>query len=929
MGKFIGGRVIPKHCGLWDTNTEYEPLCIVMDEKSGDSFISRKTVPAGTALSQTEYWGVSSRYSQQMQKLEDGMAQTKAAMNEAVEQMNTRLDANVSASTDTDADYAAEVVDARVDNKGNTHENLGTALRSVGIRLEETNAFIDRMINAPDAPDGTDFNSLTETGYWLFCSDRVYANTPTGDEAIVGFLEVRHYGNSWVHQVFYMFSSGDVYTRRGNEGSGEWNPWCLTRLVPTQEPTDSTTAVMSNHAMFLHNSAFVRKIKDEMLSEDGSLDLANVMEPGHYVLSDSLTLKDIPENISYTPTALIVERFSYTSLTGFVKQTLGTVTQGEAEWWARTCDVNGSWSAWYQISGYDIPTAYASTGANENGYMTQKAVTELSNAFPKNATKYAVLNEESEKYELTIGDIKEGGYYVLSDTWTLLDAPAGCPYTPTALIVENFRLGNGESFNRQTLSTVTAKPVTDYVRVSNNKGVWTDWVKVTTSGMEIVTTKSLPKGTDVDTVMESVSWLISDNSAIANAPEGYENRAAFFYCMKYINEWCLQIYIAFSGNAVFKRRGNRGDWGSWEQIGGEIVQTAQNNYSNTYEHTYLTQQYSVSAEPVISENKEYFLASTGNETDVSVSIAALLGSTGVCRLGPGDFYISGITLPEGGILRGCGAKTRLILLDSVSEGHAVKLGNYCTVKDLTILGSTASIGLSETVGTRHGIVFEGNADAEDGVTKVLPRTGIVENVRIDNFAGGGITCYNTGYSHVNSLTVSDCIITGCRAGINIAYWSEYHRFTNVLCSGCYYGCINNGGNNMFSNCTFTGNKLGFLMDNATGNQRNTAHGSVVCCTFNHTDGNEGTGIKIVNTANGYIFSGCQVFYSKIELKDAQGIVFDGFNFGRNEGISVEGGGLVLFSSCAFGTAPVVTVTENSHVKFTNCYTRAGTEITGA
>lgn len=64
------------------------------------------------------------------------MQDTENAMNEAVEQMTARLDANVSASTDADADYAAEVADARVDEEGTAHENLGNAIRSISERVK-------------------------------------------------------------------------------------------------------------------------------------------------------------------------------------------------------------------------------------------------------------------------------------------------------------------------------------------------------------------------------------------------------------------------------------------------------------------------------------------------------------------------------------------------------------------------------------------------------------------------------------------------------------------------------------------------------------------------------------------------------------------------------------------------------------------------
>ena len=51
MGTFKGKRIIPKHDGVWDQKKEYEELTIVLDAESGDGYISRKPVPAGTVLS--------------------------------------------------------------------------------------------------------------------------------------------------------------------------------------------------------------------------------------------------------------------------------------------------------------------------------------------------------------------------------------------------------------------------------------------------------------------------------------------------------------------------------------------------------------------------------------------------------------------------------------------------------------------------------------------------------------------------------------------------------------------------------------------------------------------------------------------------------------------------------------------------------------
>ena len=56
MSEYIGNRIVPHHDGVWDKAKEYEPLTIVYEESTGDSYMSRKPVPAGTLLSQEEYW---------------------------------------------------------------------------------------------------------------------------------------------------------------------------------------------------------------------------------------------------------------------------------------------------------------------------------------------------------------------------------------------------------------------------------------------------------------------------------------------------------------------------------------------------------------------------------------------------------------------------------------------------------------------------------------------------------------------------------------------------------------------------------------------------------------------------------------------------------------------------------------------------------
>ena len=326
---------------------------------------------------------------------------------------------------------------------------------------------------------------------------------------------------------------------------------------------------------------------------------------------------------------------------------------------------------------------------------------------------------------------------------------------------------------------------------------------------------------------------------------------------------------------------------------------------------------------------KYYLTSTGDSTDRTDDILALLEQYGVCRLGCGDFVVSGLNLPDHTTLMGEGGATKLRLREDVQDGYAVKLGSFCTVKDLHLQGDESRTQRQEQleVGSRHGILFQGTATTKDWDDQ--PRNSIVSGCFITGFSGGGITCRDTGYSTLSCLTVSDCHILYCGAGINISHYSEFHKFTNVLSEQNGYGCINNGGNNVFTNCGFNANIMGFLMDNAQNQSPNNSHGSMVGCTINHSNSNEGIGIMSLGTKAGYIFTGCQVFFSKIVVEDSDGLVFDAMNYGRRVEIDIKGGGSVLFCNSVFRPAPdAIRITDNENVHFIHCYNRETGEPVG-
>ena len=323
--------------------------------------------------------------------------------------------------------------------------------------------------------------------------------------------------------------------------------------------------------------------------------------------------------------------------------------------------------------------------------------------------------------------------------------------------------------------------------------------------------------------------------------------------------------------------------------------------------------------------KSYYIECKKDCLDMTKEIEKNLLEYGVCELGPGKFYVSGIRMPDGTSIFGAGAATKIILMPEIECGAAIILGSFCTVKNLCLCGCEEKITLPDTVGKRHGILFKGDA-RETRDFSPQPKHSIIGACFISAFSGGGITCDNTGYSPRSSITASNCHIFNCGAGINISFFSEYHEFTNILSTENLYGCINNGGNNVFMNCGFNSNVTGFIIDNSDGKANNQAHGSAIGCTFNHSDGNKGIGISVIGAKWGYVFSGCQLHYSRVIVENSTNISFNNFNVGREHSFEIKGGNLTALINFTFLVDANIKIEENDKVKIINCYTTDGKEV---
>ena len=388
------------------------------------------------------------------------------------------------------------------------------------------------------------------------------------------------------------------------------------------------------------------------------------------------------------------------------------------------------------------------------------------------------------------------------------------------------------------------------------------------------------------------------------------------------NAGVVQIALPFNAGDYSPnyRVRKSGTWTEWESFG-ETKIISQDVYNNTY---------NITTSPQITTDSNGWLQAVDtdtsdetNKTDMTGAIMSMLNSTGYCHLSEGIFYVSGnIDMPYNSTLEGCGKGTIIRLLNSVNSGYCVKVTRGNTVKGIRFSGGYSEQDVStSSIGGRNGIHYIANADGEES-TQPSILTNMVDNCWFENFSGSGIYCHNTG-GGLNQMLVSDCHITLCKAGINIDYYSEYSKFTNVIIYKCYYACINNGGNNVFIGCTFHGT-IGFLIDNSGDDMPNIGHGSAVGCTFNHIDNwnrpdtlGGGDAIKIIDSAIGFVFTGCQVWYGVIDIHNSRGVVVSDTLIGGNPTIKVSGSYPAFFASCIFHSTPTLSV--NGSTKFDNCY----------
>ena len=319
--------------------------------------------------------------------------------------------------------------------------------------------------------------------------------------------------------------------------------------------------------------------------------------------------------------------------------------------------------------------------------------------------------------------------------------------------------------------------------------------------------------------------------------------------------------------------------------------------------------------------EEMYISPDFLPTDATSVISTFLTSARYLKFGKGTVNVSGLDMPHGAMIEGSGPYTVFRLPASVTSGYAIKMTGSNIISNIRVSGDTTDHEPVQTIGTRNGIVMTGST----------VQTNRIVNVTIDNFNGRGLYLSETGPNHRDCLVAENLYITNCDAGICIEN-SEYNRISNTNIYYCWYGCINNGGNNIFTACTFHAYQC-FMMDNTSEAYPNNSHGSCIGCSFNHALGNSAPGdygILIEYATNGFIFSGCQIFYSKVYVGNSAGIAFNACLFGPDQSIAIVDTTEGQINGCIFAGdndhMPTIRKTSST-VQVVNSYNKVGTQIT--
>lgn len=259
--------------------------------------------------------------------------------------------------------------------------------------------------------------------------------------------------------------------------------------------------------------------------------------------------------------------------------------------------------------------------------------------------------------------------------------------------------------------------------------------------------------------------------------------------------------------------------------------------------------------------------------NIVATIEAVLNKYGIAVLGKGTYELNrAINMPDGSMIKGAGEAT---VIKAATGADAIVAGASCAIENVKIHSDT---GYTTADPPETGVGIRVSGSYDDTPLKYNIK---ISNVTIDGFPRAGIYGTKTGTWVGDSISAINCTIFNCYAGIFLEDYSEFGRYTNIMCRNNYIGLLNKSGNNVFENCSFSNNTVGvYLIGDGGDNSRNNGHGSIIGCTINHSNNNNGFAVISRGiSANGFMFIGCQIWYGKIQVEQSSGIAFNDCMFG--------------------------------------------------
>ena len=257
---YIGARYVPIIGGMWNQQTEYEPLTIVMYQ--GSSYTSKTFVPKGTQIDNTTYWVRTANYDEQVEFYRSEVQQFKkdidaseaeyiATVQKAQNDYENKLtDRQNKYETKTTADLTAiansatapifvSTTDEMTDNtkiyvlktNGHIYAYNGTTIADTSLTYPDYDSIF--LIKGEATAD---LNDETVAGVYKLGNSTAHTNVP--DNYAGGLLTVFKNGDYEIVQTFYGLNKKgaeasstkfDMYVRHMyfnfSEKLSGWTPW--------------------------------------------------------------------------------------------------------------------------------------------------------------------------------------------------------------------------------------------------------------------------------------------------------------------------------------------------------------------------------------------------------------------------------------------------------------------------------------------------------------------------------------------------------------------------------------------------------------------------------------------------------------------------------------------------------------------------------